>query len=53
MEPVYRGVKYVYLKESARVGNVVCKYRGLDWRFRNRIRPLVMQPNLDLMHRAA
>lgn len=53
MKLTYRGVSYEYnppLIETSEV-EVVGKYRGLDWRFRNPTKVPVMQSNLDLKYR--
>lgn len=55
MQLTYRGVSYEYnpprvdFKSSETVG--FGKYRGLDWRFRNPKKALVLQPTLDLIYR--
>lgn len=53
MQLKYRGVSYDYnppeieTTESEQVGT----YRGLEWRFRNPKKPLVLETNLDFKYR--
>jgi len=53
MQLKYRGVSYDYnppeveTTESQQVGT----YRGLEWRFRNPRKPLVLETNLDFKYR--
>jgi Domain of unknown function (DUF4278) len=55
MKLTYRGVSYDYNPPKVEYGDrtQVGKYRGLDIRFRNPKKPLVLQPTLDLMYRGA
>ena len=54
MKLTYRGVSYDYSPPKVEFGNsdTVGKYRGLDVRFRNPKKALVLQPTLDLMYRS-
>ena len=49
----YRGKDYEYNPPTIAVteGEIVGKYRGLDWRFHNLKKPLVLQPRLNLTYR--
>jgi hypothetical protein len=53
MKLTYRGMSYDYNPPEVEYGdlNQSGKYRGLDVRFRNPQRPLVLQPTLDLLYR--
>lgn len=53
MKLTYRGVSYDYNPPKVEYGDrtQVGKYRGVDIRFRNPQKPLVLQPTLDLMYR--
>ncbi len=55
MKLTYRGVSYEYNPPVVEMGEetIVGKYRGLDWRFRNPKRVLVLDSNLDLKYRGA
>ncbi len=49
----YRGVSYEYNPPTVEIteGEVVGKYRGLDWRFHNLKKPPVLQPPANLTYR--
>jgi hypothetical protein len=53
MKLTYRGVSYEYTPPTVETSSAptVGKYRGLDVRFRNPKKPLVMQSTLDLVYR--
>ncbi|MDY6936339.1 MAG: DUF4278 domain-containing protein [Cyanobacteriota bacterium] len=56
MKLTYRGVTYDYNPPAVAAQNAQSvekagKYRGIDVRFRNRKKPLVLQPTLDLKYR--
>jgi hypothetical protein len=53
MKLTYRGVSYEYNAPQVEYGDAtqVGKYRGLDIRFRNLKKALVLQPTLDLLYR--
>jgi Domain of unknown function (DUF4278) len=53
MKLTYRGVTYDYNPPKVEYGDrtQVGKYRGVDIRFRNIEKPLVLQPTLDLIYR--
>ncbi|MGB8697881.1 MAG: DUF4278 domain-containing protein, partial [Thermosynechococcaceae cyanobacterium] len=53
MKLQYRGVSYDYTPPTVEMepSETVGQYRGLEWRFRNPKKALVLQPNLDLMYR--
>ena len=53
MKLVYRGVSYDYNPPQIAVaeGQVSGKFRGLDWRFHNLKKPLVLQPPVNLTYR--
>jgi hypothetical protein len=53
MKLTYRGVNYDYNPPTVETSDAptVGKYRGLDIRFRNPAKPLVLQSNLDLKYR--
>jgi hypothetical protein len=53
MKLSYRGVKYDYNPPVVETtdSEVVGKYRGLDWRFRNLKKPPVLQPRVNLKYR--
>ena len=53
MKLVYRGVSYDYNPPQVAVeeGAVTGKFRGLDWRFHNLKKPLVLQPPVNLTYR--
>lgn len=53
MQLTYRGVSYEYNPPTVEMGEdkIIGKYRGLDWRFRNPKRVLVLDSNLDLKYR--
>lgn len=55
MKLTYRGVSYDYNPPQVEYGDPtqVGKYRGVDIRFRNPKKPLVLQPTLDLIYRGA
>jgi hypothetical protein len=55
MKLTYRGVSYDYNPPQIEVSdsNTVGKYRGLDVRFRNPQKAIVLQPTLDLKYRGA
>ncbi len=53
MKLIYRGISYEYnppVIETAK-GKVGGKYRGLDWRFHNLKKPLLLQPPVNLTYR--
>ena len=49
----YRGVSYEYNPPAVAVdeGKIAGKFRGLDWRFHNHKKPMVLQPNANLTYR--
>lgn len=49
----YRGVGYEYNPPVVAVdeGEIAGKFRGLDWRFHNLQKPLVLQPPVNLTYR--
>ncbi|MDJ0573424.1 MAG: DUF4278 domain-containing protein [Pleurocapsa sp. MO_192.B19] len=49
----YRGIEYDYNPPAVSLaeGEVGGKYRGLDWRFHNLNKPLLVQPRLNLTYR--
>ena len=53
MELKYRGISYEAgsTVEDQAPTELVGKYRGLDWRFRNRKKALVLAPNANLKYR--
>lgn len=53
MKLVYRGVSYDYNPPQVAVteSSVTGKFRGLDWRFHNLKKPLVLQPPVNLTYR--
>lgn len=55
MQLTYRGVSYDYTPAPVSYQNSESvgfgKYRGLDWRFRNPKKALVLETNLDLKYR--
>jgi hypothetical protein len=53
MKLTYRGISYEYNPPEVAVeqGTVAGKFRGLDWRFRNLKKPLVLQPPANLTYR--
>ena len=53
MKLTYRGTSYDYNPPTVEFGNsdTVGKYRGLDVRFRNPKKAVVLQSNLDLVYR--
>ena len=53
MKLQYRGIDYDYNPPTVSVteGEVAGKYRGLDWRFHNLEKPLVLQPRVNLTYR--
>lgn len=53
MQLKYRGVSYEYTPAQIETveGNVGGQYRGLEWRFRNPKKSLVLETNLDLKYR--
>lgn len=53
MKLTYRGTSYDYNPPKVEYGDPtqVGKYRGLDIRFRNPKKPVVLQPTLDLVYR--
>lgn len=56
MKLTYRGVTYDYnppavAAQESQAVEKAGKYRGVDVRFRNRKKPLVLQPTLDLKYR--
>jgi hypothetical protein len=53
MKLTYRGISYEYNPPEVAVeqGAVAGKFRGLDWRFRNLKKPLVLQPPANLTYR--
>jgi hypothetical protein len=53
MKLSYRGISYDYTPPEVEVSTseTVGKYRGLDVRFRNPKKPLVLNTNLDLVYR--
>ncbi|PSB67857.1 hypothetical protein C7B61_03960, partial [filamentous cyanobacterium CCP1] len=53
MKLTYRGTSYDYNPPEVEYGELTQsgKYRGLDVRFRNPKRQLVLQPTLDLLYR--
>jgi hypothetical protein len=55
MKLSYRGTSYNYNPPEVEYGDLTQsgKYRGLDVRFRNPKKPLVLQPTLDLLYRGA
>ncbi|ELS02008.1 hypothetical protein Xen7305DRAFT_00017180 [Xenococcus sp. PCC 7305] len=53
MKLVYRGVSYDYDPPQVAVteSKITGKFRGLDWRFHNLKKPLVLQPPVNLTYR--
>lgn len=53
MKLTYRGVTYDYNPTAVESldTEVSGKYRGLEWRFRNRKAPTAQKPTLDLVYR--
>ena len=53
MKLTYRGVSYHYNPTTVNSvdAEVSGKYRGLEWRFRNRKAPTAQKPTLDLVYR--
>ncbi|NJK28069.1 MAG: DUF4278 domain-containing protein [Coleofasciculaceae cyanobacterium SM2_3_26] len=53
MKLTYRGISYDYTPANVATAESVAvgKYRGLEWRFRNPKKPLILQTNLDLKYR--
>jgi hypothetical protein len=53
MKLLYRRVTYSYNPPQVEttLGEVGGKYRGLDWRFRNLKKPLMLQPTVRLKYR--
>ncbi|MGQ4649365.1 DUF4278 domain-containing protein [Lyngbya aestuarii] len=53
MKLSYRGVSYDYNPPELALAHKTSfgKYRGLDWRFRNREEPPVLQPSVNLKYR--
>lgn len=53
MKLTYRGVSYEYNPPVVEVeqGEVAGKFRGLDWRFHNLKKPLLLQPPVNLTYR--
>ena len=53
MKLTYRGITYNYTPTAVNSveTEVSGKYRGLEWRFRNRKSPTVQKPTLDLVYR--
>ena len=49
----YRGVSYEYNPPAVAVeeDRIAGKFRGLDWRFHNLKKPLVLQPSANLTYR--
>ena len=49
----YRGNSYDYTppQVASAQGKIGGKYRGLDWRFRNLAKPMVIQPPANLVYR--
>ncbi len=53
MKLIYRGISYELLPPVVETveGKVGGKYRGLDWRFHNLEKPLLLQPPVNLTYR--
>ena len=53
MKLVYRGVSYDYNPPQVAVeqGQITGTFRGLDWRFHNLKKPLLLQPPVNLTYR--
>ena len=53
MKLIYRGVSYDYNPPQVAVeeGAVTGKFRGLDWRFHNLKKPVVLPPPVNLTYR--
>ncbi len=53
MKITYRGISYEYNPPTVAVEEdaVAGKFRGLDWRFHNLKKPLVLQPPVNLTYR--
>ena len=53
MKLTYRGISYEYNPPAVAVkeGQITGKFRGLDWRFHNLEKPLVLQPPVNLTYR--
>lgn len=53
MKMTYRGITYDYTPPAVETkqGELVGRYRGLDWRFCGAAKSYVQQPSLDLMYR--
>ena len=53
MKLTYRGLNYDYKPPAIAVeeGKIAGKFRGLDWRFHNQKKPLVLQPTVNLTYR--
>ena len=53
MKLTYRGVTYTYNPTEVKSVDteISGKYRGLEWRFRNRKAPTAQKPTLDLVYR--
>ncbi|MEA5472357.1 DUF4278 domain-containing protein [Spirulina sp. 06S082] len=53
MKLTYRGVAYEYNPTTVESldTEITGKYRGLEWRFRNRKAPTAQKPTLDLVYR--
>ena len=49
----YRGVSYDYNPPAVAIDEdkIAGKFRGLDWRFHNLKKPLVLQPGVNLTYR--
>ncbi|MEB3162155.1 MAG: DUF4278 domain-containing protein [Prochlorothrix sp.] len=55
MKMTYRGMTYDYTPPAVETkkGELVGRYRGLDWRFCGKAKSYVQQPSLDLVYRGA
>jgi hypothetical protein len=53
MKLTYRGVSYDYNPPAVAIdeGKIAGKFRGLDWRFHNHRKPMVLQPTANLTYR--
>lgn len=53
MKMTYRGISYDYTPPAVETkqGDLVGRYRGLDWRFCGGAKSYVQQPSLDLVYR--
>lgn len=53
MKLIYRGISYEYNPPVVETveGEIGGKFRGLDWRFHNLKKPLLLQPPVNLTYR--